>query len=79
MQLSGLIADFYAIIPYNCRHFCNYFVFLQFSAIKWNKQQLFLKWQQLNEIIAEFMQYNGITAEYMQLYGYLQILCNYMD
>ena len=34
MQLYGLIADFYAIIPYNCRHFCNYLVFLSFSAIK---------------------------------------------
>ena len=43
MQLYGLIADFYAIISYNCRHFCNYLVYLPFSAIKWNKQQLFLK------------------------------------
>ena len=43
MQLYGLIADFYAIIPYNYRHFCNYFVYLQFSTIKWNEHQLFFK------------------------------------
>ena len=34
MQLYEIIADFYAIIPYNCRHFCNYIVNLSFSAIK---------------------------------------------
>ena len=33
MQLYGLIADFYTIIPYNCRHFCNYLVYLHFLQL----------------------------------------------
>ena len=42
MQLYEIIADIYAIISYNCRHFCNYLVYLPFSAIKWNERNFSL-------------------------------------
>ena len=44
MQLYEIIADIYGIISYNCRHFCNYLVYLPLSAVKWNEyMQLFMQ------------------------------------